>query len=745
MRHPVAFHPVARFSTMADFAKTIAMRNPSLIATLLAACPFAWGDTQLPAVNVVAQGDPNGKLDLDDTVATGSRLGLTVRQTPAAVTVVNKEQIEAREARDTQEIARAIPGVTNSSPPGSAGSISYRGFSGSQITQLFNGISVQYDVIAARPVDSWIYDRVEAIGGPSAFLFGAGAVGGSVNYLTKTAERSPVSELQVRLGSFNTRQYSFGINRQIAGDSAQDGHFLRLDMNSRNSDGWVDGNKSRSQQVATSLLSDLAPGLTHLLALEYQNEHVDRPYWGTPLLTSNGTVSGSGRILDGTRFKNYNAADGLYEQTVKWARSVLEWKPSAEVSLKNTLYHYDALRDYRNVEVYRFNASNSAVIRSSPLLQRHDQNLKGDRIEALLKSDLLGLPSTWALGLDYSVNTQTRFPNSLNVNVSTVNPYDFATENFFSIPGMSPGFNADRTVKITTLALSVENQTRLRPDLSLVSALRHDQLNLDLTNHRTVTASSPAGYSRDYSPTTGRIGLVWDFARNASAYVQYATAADPPSGILATASFADVMTNDKLTTGRQWEAGSKFDYWDGRGNATAALYRITRKNISTPDPGNPNVSILVGQQSAWGVELASGLKLTNRLSVQANLALIDPRYDDFFQTVNGVALSRAGKIPTNTPRQVFNLWTDYALTPSLKLSAGARQVGKVYADAANTVSAPGYTIYDLGFSYRIDRTLSLGGRIRNLTDKVYAANVTGTPMYYLGEPRSADLTLRYGF
>ena len=70
-----------------------------------------------------------------------------------------------------------------------AGAVSYRGFSGSQISQLFNGISVQYDAIAARPIDSWIYDRVEAIGGPSTFLFGAGAVGGAINYVTKLPER----------------------------------------------------------------------------------------------------------------------------------------------------------------------------------------------------------------------------------------------------------------------------------------------------------------------------------------------------------------------------------------------------------------------------------------------------------------------------------------------------------------------------------------------------------------------------
>ena len=51
---------------------------------------------------------PNGRIQLDAPVETGSRLGLTPRETPASVTVVDRTTIEARGAQDTQEILRAI-------------------------------------------------------------------------------------------------------------------------------------------------------------------------------------------------------------------------------------------------------------------------------------------------------------------------------------------------------------------------------------------------------------------------------------------------------------------------------------------------------------------------------------------------------------------------------------------------------------------------------------------------------------
>ncbi|SIM01440.1 Uncharacterised protein [Mycobacteroides abscessus subsp. abscessus] len=41
--------------------------------------------------------------------------------------------------------------------------------------------------------------------------------------------------------------------------------------------------------------------------------------------------------------------------------------------------------------------------------------------------------------------------------------------------------------------------------------------------------------------------------------------------------------------------------------------------------------------------------------------------------------------------------------------------------------------------------MSLTGRIRNLTDRVYAANAASTTQVYLGAPRTADLTLRAAF
>lgn len=684
---------------------------------------------------------PAQRLALDEPASVGSRLGLAPRETPASVTVVDRETIEQRGLTDTQRILESVPGITAFAPPGSPGSVSYRGFGASSLTQMFNGISVQYDAIAARPVDSWIYDRVEVIGGPSGFLHGAGAVGGAINYVTKLpVPEADFTQLRASAGSFDTTQLAAGTNRRF-GDPRSPAHALRVDLNRSASNGWVDGNRREAWTGALSLRSAIGPRAVHTLAIEYQDEKVDRPYWGTPLLNP---ATGDGRIDPATRSRNYNAADGVYEQTVKWARSILEFRASDATTVRNTLYHYDALRDYRNVEVYRYDAANARVVRSAAFLTRHDQGVLGNRVELTHRATLAGLPSDWAAGLDWSVNRQTRFPRSLPATVSTVDPTSFTTESFFAIPGMAPGFDPDRANKLSTLAVFVENRTRLTPALSLVSALRGDRIDLDVTNLRTASAADPAFFSRRWTPVTGRLGVVHQLTPSASLYAQLGTAADPPAGILTTATFAQVRDFD-LTTGRQLEAGGKFDLAGGRGAATVAAYRITRRNIAVTDPANPGTTIPVGEQSARGVEVAASLRVTPRLLAQGNLSLVDAHYDDFTENVGGVAVSRAGNRPANVPARVANLWLTWTFSPRLQGGVDARYVSSRFGNAANTVSDPAYTVLGAFASYRVAKATTVTLRVRNLTDTVYAAAITATPMFWLGAPRSVELALQSTF
>lgn len=679
-----------------------------------------------------------GPVPLDQTSRTGSLLGMSVRQTPASVTVVDRALMQAIGAEDTHSALRAVPGVTAHDAPGNP-TVYYRGFSSGSLAQLYNGIHLQY-AAAARPVDSWIYERVETIGGPSSFLYGAGAVGGTINYITKLAQPGNSGEARMRVGSDRLREFSLGINRGLsagAADHTGPNHSVRLDVNDRRNHGWTEGTRRQATELAASVLTELGSGLKHTLVYEYQREKVDRPYWGTPLLKP---VQGTTRIDEATRRKNYNSQDGFYGQRVQWLRSLAEYQVSPRLRLNNTFYAYDAQRDYRNVENYQFNSDNTAVMRSTALLQRHAQSLVGNRIDAVYQGELAGLSSDWAMGLDYSANKQTRFPRSLSGTVSTVDPYDFATEYFWDIEGMAPIFSPDRTVRLKTTAVYAENRTQLSPQVQLLTGLRHERIRMSLTNHQAITANSPAYYKRDYTTTTGRMGLMWEVAPGWNTYVQYATAADPPAGSLTTATFANAINNSDLTTGRQVEWGLKNELWEGKATSTLAVFHITRKNIATQDPNNSSTTLLVGQQSSKGVEWTLGVQPTTRWSLLGNVAYVRAQYDDYVQS--GVSL--AGKTPTGTPQWVGNLWAQFQLTPALSLGAGLRSVDSSYADANNSVRRPGYRLLDLSANWRLRPHMQLSARVRNATDKVYLLN-SNTTSGYLGASRALDVALHVQF
>jgi iron complex outermembrane receptor protein len=690
-----------------------------------------------------AHASPLGLLQLDGIAKTGSRLGLSIRDTPGSITLIDRSNIEARDARSSVEALIAAPGVhasATSAAPTLPGFVAMRGFSMTQVTQMFNGISVQYDPIAARPFDSWLLERVEVVGGPTTYLHGNGAVGGAINYVSKVAERREQSQdIYASYGSFNTGRLAYGVNSAIGGKDA--GNWIRFDISRQQSSGFVADTRSEQNSLALSWLSDITPAITHTLAYE-RIEDKRSPYYGTPLLlpTTNGAVDPS------TIRTNYNVTDGLSSSQVNWLRSLAEWKVTQSTKITNTLYHYGAERLMRNLEAYRWNATNTAITRANMYANRHDQDLWGDRLEFVHEGRLLGLETTWAGGLDISRNHHINYPFS-KAAVDTVNPYSPERGEYFSVTaGAQDATNPDRENTVKTTAVFLENRTKLLPTLSLVTGLRHDSIRINSINHRTVTATNPYSFDIAYSKVTGRMGAIYDLTPSANIYAQYSTAADPPAtAVLATISPSEAR-DFPLTTGTQWELGSKFDLWEKRASGTIAAYRVVRRNLSIADPANPaGPPLPVGQQSASGLEVSLGANLSRSWRIQANAGYTNAQYDKFLQASGATTISRAGNVPANTPRLTTNTWLTWHGLPDLEAGVWVRYVGSRFGDTANTIQAPGYTTLDLFGSYKLDKNTTLTARLRNATDKLYVSYIAGTPMFIFGEPRSFELAVRSSF
>jgi iron complex outermembrane recepter protein len=149
--------------------------------------------TQLSQVKVAgATGSPS----LDMPVSSVSRQDSTVGRSPAAVFVITNEMIRRSGAKEIPEVLRMVPGMDVAKIDSNKWAVSARGFNG----RFANALLVRVD---GRDVYDPLFggtfwdvqdilledvERIEVIRGPGASVWGANAVNGVINIITKNAK-----------------------------------------------------------------------------------------------------------------------------------------------------------------------------------------------------------------------------------------------------------------------------------------------------------------------------------------------------------------------------------------------------------------------------------------------------------------------------------------------------------------------------------------------------------------------------
>jgi iron complex outermembrane receptor protein len=709
----------------------------------------AWGQTlardpkALQTVEVKGEGESG--LSLRSSAAAASRLGLSLRETPASVEVIGQELIELRGARTLEEALRGAVGISVGGNPGSPGVASTRGFSGGFLTYLFNGVRVSTPTMSNRPQDSFNYERIEVFKGPASVLFGEGGIGGAINFVTKQADsRNPGSEAMVSVGSFGSLRAGVGTGGALGENSA-----YRLDFSRQQSDGYED-NKRNLNFLTSSVAIALAPDIKLDLALDYLRDDTHANH-GTPLVTavfagsyaSRAVTAENGRVVD-TRLarKNYNVADSRMDTDSLSARARLRWALSDGWTLRNEFSYYTADRRWRNAEQHVFNKNTNLIDRDQVDIG-HDHKVWGDRLDLSHEGQIAGLGNRFVGGVEYTTTnflTQRRFSNGfLPVSVDPFNPVVGRYDDSQALTA-GGGNRTDMTANIPVVSVFVENALKLTPQFTLVAGARHDRISVERTIADLNTLVNTA-FTKDYTANSYRLGAVYDLSKATTFYAQLADAAAPVGTsnlLLLSASNA----NYPLTRGRQTEIGIKQSVAEARLDWTAALYQIEQSNVLSRDPAKPSVTVNNGQISSRGVELSAVWRATSALSLSGNLAVLDAQFDTL---VEAGGVSRVGNVPTNVPKRTANLWADYrfAGTP-WATGAGISYLGDAYTNNANTVRLNAHSLADAYVSYRWSNAL-ITLRGRNLGDKQYAtwSGPSAANQVILGAPRSVDLTVKF--
>lgn len=136
---------------------------------------------------------------LEQVVTTVARQESTVGRSPAAVFVITNEMIRRSGATTIAEALRMVPGMNVARIDNANWAISARGFAGrfadkllvqidgrTVYNPLFSGVFWQGQDLLLQDVE-----RIEVIRGPGASVWGANAVNGVINIITKNAQDTP--------------------------------------------------------------------------------------------------------------------------------------------------------------------------------------------------------------------------------------------------------------------------------------------------------------------------------------------------------------------------------------------------------------------------------------------------------------------------------------------------------------------------------------------------------------------------
>lgn len=184
--------------------------SKSALMVALATGNVIWGGT------VVHAEEPSQAFTLDPMVVTAQRMETRDLDTPAAVTVISSEEIKKSGAVNVDTLLAQQIGFNGMSYGpngqeygGSASRTKIRGLDKGTLV-LVNGAPMNllnYNAISNIPLDS--IEKIEIVRGSNATLYGAEAMGGVINIITKKASGSAKTTISGTIGNY-TDKWSVG-------------------------------------------------------------------------------------------------------------------------------------------------------------------------------------------------------------------------------------------------------------------------------------------------------------------------------------------------------------------------------------------------------------------------------------------------------------------------------------------------------------------------------------------------------
>ena len=666
----------------------------------------------------------------------GSFGNAPLHDTPAAITVITRDQIDDRQPRTLSELVRGDSAVGDSyAPIGYYQDVAIRGFA----LDLATGYRLnEMSMTGEQALALEDKQRVEVLKGLAGLEAGIVAPGGLINYVSKRpadvhsatlgTDSHGSRYLAADLGGWLTP--TFGLRMNIAHEGIRswvehaDGHrnFISLAADwklSADATLRLDGNYQSSAQRSVSGYQLL--GGTVLPAHPSRSRMLGFEPWQQPVGIDSSNVSARYDQRLGDQWQWQVAASSsrsVIDDNVAFAYGCFQASACADGSSPG--WYFAPNGDY---DIYDYRSPGYAT--------------RNDEVRTVFKG---GLDTG---GVSHEVNIgASAFHRTLNRGSSVFDYVGTANIDQPEPPYFAPSPNLPGP-RVTRL----DSWQRSAFALDRLHLGEHWQLLLGgrfvRLHEREYDADGALERDTRLSQALPQAALMWQPDARLSTYVSY-------SESLALGQTAPAWTSNDGTVlapirARQVETGVKYA-WSNTLNLQAALYRLRQPwQFADPDNSAAGFTFLQrGQQVHTGLELNAAGQLGDRLRLTASANFIQARGRD------SGAPDYAGHQVVNVPRVRTALYFDYQLAsaPGLALLAGWRYSASNVATPTGLTQVPAYHLFDAGLRYAMPwraHTLTWRLNVDNVFNHFYwrdTGSSGGDSYLFPGAPRLARLSLR---
>ncbi|MBB1517646.1 TonB-dependent siderophore receptor [Aquipseudomonas guryensis] len=691
------------------------------------------GTVQLQATQVDAQG-LKGQATTEGTqsyttgaMTTGTKLPLSIRETPQSVSVITRQRIEDQGMEDLNDVVKYTPGLTVNQYGPARQSYKARGFEVDNI--MYDGLPTSIstytqDVISAA--DLAMYDRVEIVRGATGLMQGAGNPAAAINLVRKRPTATPQASISGNAGSWDTYRTEVDVSGPLNSEGTIRGRAVTAYQTNDSFQDYVSGERGLLYAITEM---DVTDATTLTVGASYQNDNKNDNWVGLP-------SKPGGEDLGFDRDTYYGADWSYWDTKTTQLFSDIEHRFDNDWKLKlamnkmwgrihmlgmyNSCYYTacDTIDQGGGQYVYTDDHSSYDAVASGPfqLLGREHELVVGTsyREEAfdghggwgdVLYSDGSGA----AVGFD---------PDDWDPSNTDKPSYNMRLW----------GLKTDETQTGTY----VTSRFNVADPLKVIVGARLDW-------HEFETETSSYKVTRNL---TRYAGVIYDLNETYSVYTSYTDIFKPQQALDASGSVL------KPIEGENYEIGLKGEYLDGAVNASVALFQVDQLNRAvedtsgpTPCPSNPTSPYCQrasGKVRSQGLDFEVSGALTENWNASASYTYVEAKYQQDANEAN-----EGEYFDPTIPRHLYKLATVYNLPGELhQWRVGGDVISQSSTESPEGYEQEDYSLVGLMVGYKVNENIDTRVNINNLFDKHYYSGIDFGNLNY-GAPRNAMFSVKW--